>query len=280
MINTKKEIMRKTQITLLTLLIPVLFFSCNKETGDKLDELQKFYYDNPESIAQVKFVHAYTPLTINGLTTGTTTSGTGFRITMDGTKINAATNTSSFTNTLVYGSVYPPTTTYAFLAPGPSNFKFIQNRITSGAYAPIAGDEVFNSTVELTPGKKHTMFIADPYGPPATYMVEDNFQVPNRNSYGLRFINLCADAASRFDVVSKRYGAKLFTNVGYKEMRDFIYLGTTTTDTLLLYTAGTNTIVSQVNGFLPVTERVYTLYARGKTGTTGRTPNLTFYTNR
>ena len=278
--------MRKTQIKLLiALMIPVMFYSCYKETDDKLDELQKFYHDNPESIVQVKFVHAYTPLTINGLTTATLTSGvpsagTGFRITMDGTKTNGATNTSSFTNTLAYGTTFPATTTYAFLPPGAHSFKFIQNRITSGAYAPTAADEVFSSTVALTAGKKYSMFIADPYGPPATYMIEDKFQAPNRNSYGVRFVNLCADAASRFDVVSKRHGSKLFSDVGYKEMKDFIYLGTTTTDTLYLYAAGTNTIVSQINGFLPVTERVYTLYARGKTGTTGRTPNLTFYTNR
>lgn len=278
--------MRKTQITLLiVLLIPVLFFSCHKETGDKLDELQKFYYDNPESIAQVKFVHAYTPLTINGLTTATLTSGvptagTGFRITMDGNKISGANNTSSFTNTLAYGTTFPSTTTYTFLSPAAHTFKFIQNRIVSGAYAPTAADEVFSSTVALTAGKKYSMFIADPYGPPAAYMVEDIFVEPALNNYGVRFINLCADPAARFDVVSVKHGMKLFSNVGYKEMSNFIYLGTTASDTILLRTAGTNTVVSQINGFLPITQRVYTLYARGKTGVTGRTPNITFYTNR
>lgn len=290
-INVKKKIMRKTQITLLiSLTIPVLFLSCNKETGDKLDEQEKFYRDNPEAIAQVKFVHAYTPLTINGLSTSLATTSTGFRITMDGIKINGAMNTSPSTNTIRYGgqpdtvthtaSFFPTTATYSFLPPGSHNFRFIMNRIVSGAYAPTTADQIFNSTVALTPGKKYTMFIADPYDPPATYMIEDNFKVPNRDSYGIRFVNLCADAASRFDVVSKRYGHKLFSDVGYKEMKDFIYLSTTTRDTLYLYTAGTNTIVSQINGFLPVTERVYTLYARGKTGTAGRTPSLTFYTNR
>jgi hypothetical protein len=287
--NLKKEFMRKEQITLLTLLIPVLFFSCNKETGDKLDEQEKFYRDNPEAIAQVKFVHAYTPLTINGLSTSLATTSTGFRITMDGIKINAAMNTSPSTNTIRYGgqpdtvthtaSFFPTTATYSFVPPGSHNFRFIMNRIVSGAYAPTTADQVFSSTVALTPGKKYTMFIADPYGPPATYMIEDNFQAPNRNTYGVRFVNLCADAASRFDVVSKRYG-QLFSNVGYKEMKDFIYPGITTRDTVYLYSAGTNTIVSQINGFLPVTERVYTLYARGKTGTAGRTPSLTYYTNR
>ena len=291
MINFKKQIMRKKQITsLIVLMIPVLFPSCYKETGDKLDEQEKFYRDNPEAIAQLKFVHAYTPLTINGLSTSLATTSTGFRITMDGIKINGAMNTSPSTNTIRYGgqpdtvtytaSFFPTTATYSFVQPGSHNFRFIMNRIVSGAHAPTTADQVFNSTVGLTPGKKYTMFIADPYAPPATYMIEDNFQVPNRNSYGIRFVNLCADAASRFDVVSKRYGSKLFSDVGYKEMKDFIYLGTTTQDTLYLYTAGTNTIVSQINGFLPVTERVYTLYARGKTGTTGRTTSLTFYTNR
>lgn len=267
-------------------MIPVLFFSCKKETNDKIDELEKYYLDNPESIAQVKFVHSYTPLTINGLTAGTTTSGVGFRITMDGSKVNAATNTSTFTNTFVYGGVYPPTTAYAFLPPGGGrNFRFTMNRITSGTYAPIAGDEVFNSTVAFTAGKKYSMFIADPYPAPATYLIEDNFLEPSKDHYGVRFVNLCADAASRFDVVSARHGIKLFSNVGFKEMKDYIYLTTTSTDTLYLRTAGTNTVIAQFpavgsGGFLPATQRVYTLYARGKTGVTGRAPSLALYTNR
>ena len=273
--------MRKIQIKLLILLmVPVLFFSCLKENNDKIDEIEKYYLNNPESIAQVKFIHAYTPLTINGLTAGSTTAGVGFRITMDGNKVNGATNTSTFTNAFVYGGVYPATTAYAFLQPGAHNFKFIMNRITAGNYAPIAGDEVFNSTVALTGGKKYSMFIADPYAPPATYMIEDNFVEPPRTNYGVRFINLCADIPSRFDVVSSRHGM-LFSNVAYKEVRDFIYPTIpATSDTIFLKTAGTNTIISQVNTFSAGTQRVYTLYARGKTGVTGRTPNITFYTNR
>lgn len=263
-------------------MIPLLFFSCKKETNDNIDELEKYYTYNPESIVQVKFIHAYTPLTINGLAAGTTTAGTGFRITMDGTttKVNAATNISSFTNTFVYGGVYPPTTAYAFLPPGGRNFRFIMNRITGGTYAPIAGDEVFNATVELTAGKKYSMFIADPYPTPTTFMVEDVFEEPALDKYAVRFINLCADATTRFDVVSARHGYKLFSNVGYKEMKDYLYLPKTANDTIYLRNAATNAVVSQINGFLPTPQRVYTFYARGKTGTTGRTPSITSYTNR
>jgi hypothetical protein len=264
------------KINTLILLIPVFFFSCLKETNDNLDQLEKFYLNNPDVTAQVKFVHAYTPLTLNGLSTATA----GFRILMDGNKVNAATNTSSSTNTFLYGGVFPPTTAYSFMQPGLHNFRFVMNRITAGNFAPITGDEVFNSNLTLNSGKKYSMFIADPYPTPAVYMVEDNFQEPNRGVYAIRFINLCGDATTRFDVTSAKFGTKLFSNVGYKEMKDYIYLPVPATDTLHLRLAGTNTIVSQVNGFTAGTQRVYTLYARGKTGVTGRLPNLNFYTNR
>ena len=64
-------------------------------------------------------------------------------------------------------------------------------------------------------------------------------------------------------------------------MKDFAYYTVPATpDTVVLRLAGTNTVVSQVNTFVPGTQRVYTFYARGKTGVTGRTPSVTFYTNR
>ncbi len=270
--------MRKTHIKLLLLtLVPVIIFSCVKEADDNLDRVEKFYPYNPEAIAQVKFVHAYTPLTLGGSPALSTTTA-GFRITMDGIKINGAGTASASTNTLMYGGVFPATTAYAFVSPGSSNFKFIMNRVSGGAFAPVAGDEYLSTTVALTAGKKYSMFIADPYT--TGHLVEDNYIVPERNLYGVRFINLCADPATRFDVVSARMGIKLFSNIGYKEMTDYTHYGTTPTDTIYLRTAGTNTVVSQINGFTPGSQRVYTFYARGKTGVTGRTPSITFYTNR
>jgi len=276
--------MRKIHIKLLLIaLIPAMIYSCKKETNDSIDQLEKYYLNNPEAIAQVKFVHAYTPLTINGTAAAVTASngtvsGTGFRITLDGKKINGAQDNAANTNTLIWGGVFPPTTAYAFLPPGSHTVKFVMNRITSGAFAPIAGDEVFTSTVNFVAGKKYSMLIADPYTTPL--MVEDNDIVPPRDQYALRFINLCADAASRFDVISAKQGRKLFSDVGYKEMKDYVLVGMSTADTIYLRTAGTNTVISQINGFTPTNQRVYTLYARGKAGVTGRTASISSYTNR
>jgi hypothetical protein len=290
--------MRKTHINgLLLILVMLAFVTCAKETDDKLDVLEKFYYDNPESIAQVKFVYAYTPLTINGTAaasvSGTTTSGTGFRITMDGKKLNgpasagvaSAANVNAFFwgplpgGTNYFASFFPATTTYAFLPPGPHTFKFTLNRIVGGVYAPIAGDEVFSTTVALAPGKKYSMFLADPYGPPGAYMIEDVFTVPPSNQFAARFINLTADA-TRYDVISTKLGVKLFSNVGFKEMKDFAVFPTTVSDTIYLRNAATNAVIAQINGFSPATQRVYTFYARGKAGVTGRTAGINYYTNR
>ena len=288
--------MRKTYINILLLAcITTAFVTCKKEENDRLDQLEKFYYYNPQSIALVKFVYAYSPLTINGTAaasvSGTTTSGTGFRITMDGNKLNGAQNTTSANvNTFFWGpqpggtnyssSFFPATTTYAFLQPGPHNFKFTLNRITANNFAPIAGDEVFTSTVGLEPGKKYSIFLADPYGPPAPYLVEDVFTEPPPNQYGIRFINLSGDVATRYDVTSARQGIKLFSNVGYKELKDFIHLPISTLDTIYLRNAATSAIIDRINGFSPGTQRVYTFYARGKTGTGLRAPGLNYYTNR
>src|SRR6185503_6122067 len=146
--------MRKKHIKLLLLaLMPVIIFSCLKETNDNIDKIEKFYLNNPEAIAQVKFVHAYTPLTLGGAPAQSTTT-MGFRITMDGNKINGAGNASASTNTFMFGGVYPPTTAYAFLPPGLRNFKFVMNRVAGGAFVPVAGDEYLSTNVALTAGKK------------------------------------------------------------------------------------------------------------------------------
>ena len=274
--------MRKEHIKFLLLaLIPVIIFSCVKKVDDNLDRLEKFYREDP-SVAQVKFVHAYTPLTLGG-SPAQSTSTVGFRIVVGGDKINGAGNTSTSTNTFLYGGTFPGTTAYTFLPVGSRTVKFVMNRITNGAFAPVSGDEYLSTNLNFAGGKKYSVFIADPYT--SAYMVEDNYSVPGINSFGIRFINLCGDPASRFDVTSTRLSTKLFSDVGYKEMKDYVYLGVTGADTLYLKAAGTNTVIAQYpaagsGSFTPGSQRVYTLYARGKTGVTGRTPSLSLYTNR
>ena len=277
--------MRKINPYILTLLIPVIFFNCTKEANDLLDDNEKFYNNNPDVNAMVKFIHAYTPLTLNGLATGTN----GFRITMDGTKVNGATNTSATTNTLMYGgnigatnytvSFFPTTNSYTFLNPGLRNIKFIMNRITGGNFAPITGDEIFNTNLTLTGGKKYSIFIADPFPSPNVLQVTDNLPDVERGKFALRLVNVCGDVNSKFDLVSRRFG-NLFTNVSYREVKDFVIMDLPSiSDTIYLRTAGTTTNITTFNGFIPAPERVYTFFIRGNAAVAGRTANLNYYTN-
>lgn len=270
--------MLKNKFKLLALIfIQVLFFSCTKNSNDNLDQNEKFEAFDPLTQAEVKFVHAYTPLTLNG---GSTTA-IGLRLLMNGNKVNGSTNISSLINSLIYGGIFPATAAYSFLNAGSQNIKFVMNRITSGNFAPLTGDEIFNDNLTFDKGKKYSIFLADPYPSPGVFMIEDNYQKPGENEFGLRFINLCGDVTSRFDLVSARQGV-LFSDVGNKEIKNYVYLtiSQSLTDTLQLRLTGTTNIVSQVNSFNAGKQRVYTFYARGKTGVTGRTPGLTFYTNR
>ncbi len=262
------------------LLAGLVFLACSKN-DDLLDENDRFYFYNPKVDAQVKFVNSYVGLTPAAVTaSAAAASGPGFRIFVDGQKIDGSTNASSTTNVMFYGNQFPATTAYTTLSPGQRSFKFTINRISGGNFAPIAGDEVFNLTTALASDKKYTFFLADTVPTPSVFVIEDKFKEPVPNTYGLRFLNLSPEPSKRYDFVSKRHGVKFFSNVGYKEIKDFIYITTTTTDTMFLLLANTNTIVSQVNSFNPVTQRVYTFYARGKTGVANRAPNLNFYTNR
>lgn len=257
-----------------------LFWGCERN-DELITENIKYNLYNPETDAQIKFIHSYAQVTPTAITVSSSaTSGPGYRIFVDGVKINGATNTSTSVNVLFYGGVFPATTAYTTVPAGQRNFKFTINRVSGGNFAPIAGDEVFNKSITVNAGKQYSFFLADTIPNPSIFVVEDNIDFPNKYVYGIRFANLSPEPSKRYDLSSLKNGRKLFTDLGYKDVSNYIYLNTGYTDTLSLTLAGTNTVISTVTGFTPVPQRAYTFYARGKTGVSNRAPSLTFYTNR
>ena len=260
--------------------VGILVAGCVKNY-DLLNENDRGNHYNEETDAQVKFINSYSMVTPAAIAvSATAASGPGFRILVDGQKIDGSTNTSASTNVMFYGNNFPATTAYTTIPSGQRNFQFVINRISGGTFAPIAGDVVFNTTRALKAGTRYSFFLADTIPNPSVFVVEDNYKIPAPGSFALRFINLSPEPAKRYDLTSARNGV-LFTNVGYKEIRDFTpVLVSNISDTLYLRLTNTTTIVSQVNTFTGVSGRVYTFYARGKTGVSNRAPSLTFYTNR
>jgi len=250
----------------------LVIISCERNQ-QLLDENIKYIAADTAANASVKFIHTYAPIT-PALTTG---AGPALQIWRNGQKISG---TTAAVNAFTYSLQFPATISYSLLSPGASNFHFIMNRYVSGAFAPQTGDTVFRTTINLEAGKKYSMFLVDSVQSPGVLTVQDNWTVPAPNRYQVRFANLIANPTGRYDIYADSIGRTIITNIGYREVSAFVEIERPNTsenfrvrrtgDTATLYTLSMN----------PGSQRVYTLFTRGRASTTGRTPLLTFYTNR
>lgn len=264
--------MKQYSSFLLFAAVSLIYISC-KEDQSLLDQNVKYSTADTINNAQVKFINAYPSIT-PAITTG---YGPSLRIFRNDQKL---TGTTSTLDTLGYGAQFPATTAYSIVPAGSNTFHFVMNRIVSGAFAPKAGDTVFRKTHNLEAGKKYTLFLVDTVQNPGVLVVEDKVVNPGYGKYGLRFVNLVANPSDRYDFFSVKQGRNIFSNIGYKQVTDFIALPKPqANDTFYLRNAG-NTHNVSLAVVAPADERVYTFYARGKTGIAIRDTTLAVYTNR
>jgi hypothetical protein len=274
--------MNKYRILFALLLFGLMQLSCNKRTELLRDNEQWDFVDAPyTNKANVKFIHAFSSLT------PTVTSGIGptLRIFMDGKQLSGPTSTLNrfeFTiNGTAASNVFPVSVAYSVLPAGSHSFEFIMNRYSNSVFKPVAGDTVFRSSHNFETGKNYSIFLVDTVPTPNVIMKEDNWTVPSQGAYQLRMANLVANRNERVDVYSIRAQRVIFSNVGYKEITNYVELPTQPlSDSLIVRLAGTMTVRDTLKAFSPTSQRVYTLMSRGKTGVTGRTPTTTTYTNR
>jgi Domain of unknown function (DUF4397) len=250
------------------------FCSCERTT-ELLDENIRFQYSDTSANASVKFINAFPSLT----PALTANAGPSVVIFMDGKKLNGT--TSAAANAFIYNSTFPVNTSYSLLPALNHTFHFIMNRYTAGVFAPASGDTVFRAASTLAAGKKYSFFLVDTVQNPGVLIKEDNWTVPQQDKYQVRYANLVANPNERVDVFSIRQNANIFTNVGYKEIANYVELPVPAiADSLIIRFAGTMNVRDTLKAFFPTPQRVYTWYSRGKTGITGRTPATTFVSNR
>lgn len=232
---------------------------------DLLDDNNTWVYVDSAQNGYIKFVHAYAPTT-PALTSG---AGPSVHVYDASARISGA--------ALVYNGTIPaPTGAYGVISPGAHNFNFVMSRAT-----PIAGDTVFKSTATIEAGKYYSVFLVDSVQNPGVLTVADNWTIPQQGSYQVRYANFVANPKENYDVFSIRQNTNIFTNVGYRQVTNFIELPVQIlSDTLIVRKAGTMNLIDSLKGFGPSSQRVYTIYTRGRAGITTRVPATTFYTNR
>jgi hypothetical protein len=246
--------------------IALIFTACEKTTK-LLDENNKAPYVDTTKNGWVKLVHAYAPLTpAVGINTGPKV-----RIFMDGTSL--------VRDSLAYNATFPnPSGAYAIIPTGSHTFYYVLSRATN---TQLAGDTVFKTTINVAANKYYSAFLADSVQSPGVLVTQDNFTVANPGFYQVRFANLVANPNERYDVYADSVQKMIATNIGYREVSNFISVPVSiSTESFSVRKTGTTTVVSALTGFTPTTQRAYTLYHRGRNGVTGRAPALTFYTNR
>lgn len=166
-----------------------------------------------------------------------------------------------------YGSTFPSI---------PSNFS-----VTSGLRAflirdtqiiktPVTTQLPMSFAQSLDANKYYTIFMYDTLNSPQQKIVNNDIQIPTDTTARVRFANFIFSktAVPNVDVFSVKRNANVFTNVGVTDVTGYIpfaaALTTSTSDTLLVRETGTTNLLAQLNTYLPIRKRSYTLVFRGR----------------
>lgn len=249
------------------ILLAIMASACDKNL---LDEAVN-YTPVDGTVANVKIVHAYAGKA-PALTTG---AGPSVFIYWGTDKLNGA--GLGFTNS---NGLWPAPSVaatnaksfYAALTPGERTFYGVMARtsatlLPAGQPAPIAGDTIFTLKTKLDAGQYYTLFLTDTLPTPQIIVVPERQVTAPVNKYWLRYVNLIAWPSDLIDVSSVKENRKLFTNVSYKSVTDYIELNVPKgRDTLVFRKVGGSSPGTYVDSvFLtPSHQRAYTYYGRGK----------------
>ena len=247
-------------IFIASLVICIGFTACEKNTG---------YIDPslPALGAKVKFIN-----------TSWNAPGVIFYGTDTLMKFSAA---AAATGGLLQGTTFNqtyPSNDYALLAPYDNNL-----RIRVAQNATVSPGVFFDlGKIKFEEGKNYSVFLVDSFPTVTTLVLNDdlkNFNSIGDSTYRARFVNTIFGAPA-VDIFSVRENAVLASNIPYKGYTDFKDLKVwSTADEMQLRIAGTSTILAKL-AFTPKIQKTYTLFARGRFGSTTAAPSLSFYTNQ
>lgn len=162
-----------------------------------------------------------------------------------------------------YGATFPST---------PSNFS-----VTSGTRAFLIRDTLAATTQlpmsfgeYLEASRYYTIFMYDTVNSPKQKIVSNDIIVPDDTTARVRFANFIFSktAVPNVDLFSVKRNANVFTNVAMNDVTNYVPFNsavtTATADTLLVRETGTLNLLAQLNAYMPIRKRSYTLVFRGR----------------
>lgn len=290
-------------ITILSGAIIIGISSCDKKDVDLIEENNKWVYLDSSNSANIKVIQVYAGNTPLVPTAPSPYTGPQVFIYANGAKLNGAglgyingtTYTGALTTPNALGTPWPITNVYANIPPGSTRFDIINARmdLTVVPNVPkfIAGDTLTTFTATLDKGKYYTLYIGDTIPYVRVNLKEDNFPIPDYQTYKIRVANFLMNPLDTLTLFSRRQQAEIISDITHKNISNWVQLALPViADTLELRKKGSTTTYITVIGngagaipgpaFTPTGLRMYTVLARGKTGVTAKTPSASIITNR
>jgi hypothetical protein len=270
-LNFKISKMTNKYKILTTVLLGMLILSSCFKRNESISILNL----NPAGdIAYVKFVNTYTAASPSATTP--TPNGPSVNVFVNNVKVNGA--------ALSYGGSFPLSPSYTGVTPGLGiNIKVVLNRSTG---VQQAGDVLSDKNYDLGVNSYTTFYIADTTPNPTPF---NPFVIPIQELvanapigyFRARFVNMIP-SADTLEVFSKRLNAVIFSGQLYKNASQTVELPTfASSDTLQLRkVSAPATVLATINGFVPTSARVYTVYCTGNITSSPKTRVLTTFTNR
>lgn len=206
--------------------------------------------------------------------------------------IRVAINGQVVSNELTYAIPFPgggfntggsSNSDYLMVAPGSTKVELFS--MNPGTPKPFA--KIHESTVALEANKRYTLFLADTVGPSSTitsFLVPLDTPTPDSGNAKMNFVHAMPNvpAVDVYKGATATTATLLFGAVAYKAATDYV-LVPPTTDSFFIRPAGaapTTTPIAR-RGFSFANQRIYTVFSRGYSGTTGnRIPNLSAIINQ
>ena len=274
----------KSTIQFSGLLLLLAFTASHSSCSDKdlIAENNKWILTDTTDVGYVRFVHSHSAVSpqIPGAAANT---GPQVFVYANGNKLNG--------NNLSYSGNWPSPNVYATLPSGATAFQAVLARMNTSVIpnipAPAAGDTLlkFNHTVER--GKYYTMILVDTLPSMRIFIQQDELVTPAVNKYKIRLINTTANVLDTLVLYSRNLKQNVIGNTTHKKSSEFIELDVPLlNDTLEVRKAGGAAALYFVGSqtapqtFAPVSQRIYTVVCRGKTGLTTKTPSASLVTNR
>jgi hypothetical protein len=258
----------------------VIAGSC--ETDNLLDENIKYSDVDSASSAFVKIIQNFAGNTPQLPTAANLTTGPQVFVYANGQKLTG--------NALGYAGIFPATAIYAAVPAGQNmRIDVVQARmnltVVPNVPAPIAGDTLVTVNQTLAAGKFYSVIIGDTVPKLTVDVREDVLAVPEYQTYKIRLANWDMNLNDTLTLYSRRQKAEIIQNVSHKQISDWVQLTLPIiSDTLELRRKGSTATYLTVGGtaptFSPAGMRMYTVFARGKTGVTAKTPSASIVTNR